>query len=194
VTIEFDEARHAYRLDGRSVPSVTQILAPYTGLEYVDRETLRRAAEFGSHVHQACHLLNLGNLDTATLDPALAPYVAGWSQFLADTGAVVILSEYRVASAQYGYAGTFDVLVHWGKSERLCDIKSGSVVPRTVGPQTAAYVQAYKEMTGRGIRDRYCIHLPGEGRYQVHRLNDPSDWQIFQSARNLYYWYERKAA
>lgn len=192
--IEFDEANHRYRLDGRPVPSVTQALEPFTGLEFVDRETLRRAAEFGSHVHQACHLFNMDVLDMDTLDPALAPYVAGWAQFLRDTGATVILSEYRVASSRYGYAGTFDALVYWGKSQRLIDIKSGSVVPRTVGPQLAAYAEAYHEMHDKRIRDRYCIHLPGEGRYQVHRLNDPRDWHIFHSALNLHKWYERKAA
>lgn len=192
--IEFEPEGHVYRVDGSVTPSVTQILDPYTSLEFVDRETLRRAAEFGSHVHAACHLFNMDELDRAALDPALEPYIAGWERFLDESGAVVVLSEHRVASRKYGYAGTFDSLVHWGKSRRLIDIKSGTVVPKTVGPQLAAYAEAYAEESGVKVRDRYCIHLPGEGKYNSHKLTDPRDWSIFQSALNLHNWHTRKAA
>lgn len=186
--LTFEPEEHRYFVDGREVPSVTKILEPYSCLEFVDKELLKRASEFGTNVHTACHLHDCGELDRAALDPELEPYLAGWEQFLADTGATVVLSEYRVASA-YGYAGTFDKLVAWGKSLRLIDIKSGSVVPRTVGPQVAAYVQAYAEESGAKIRDRYCLHLPGDGKYHAHKLNDARDWSIFQSALNVHRWF-----
>jgi hypothetical protein len=192
--IEFDEPSHRYTVDGREFPSVTGILEPYTGLSYVDRELLHKAAEFGNHVHLACHLHDRGELDEATLDQALVPYLDGWKRFLDDSGAIVILSEYRVASRKHGFAGTFDKLLFWGKSERLADIKSGSVLPKTVGPQTAGYVEGYAEETGQRIRDRYCIHLPGDGKYKSHKLTDARDWSIFKSCLNVHNWYHRRAA
>jgi len=191
--IEFEPVNHIYTVDGLEVPSVTHVLEPYSSLQYVDRELLRRAAVFGDHVHQACHLFDRGELDEDTLDPELVPYLDGWKQFLADSGAVVILSEYRVASRKHGYAGTFDKLLFWGKSKRLVDVKSGSVLPKTVGPQVAAYVEAYAEQ-GERIRDRYCVHLPGAGKYKSHRLNDPRDWNIFKAALVMHNWYQRRAA
>jgi hypothetical protein len=191
--IEFDEPSHTYTVDGREFPSVTHILEPYTGLEFVDRELLRKAAEFGNHVHLACHLYDRGELDEDTLDPELVPYLDGWKHFLDDSGAIVILSEYRVASRKHGYAGTFDKMLFWGKSNRMVDIKSGSVLPKTVGPQTAAYVEAYAEENCR-IRDRYCIHLPGAGKYKSHRLTDARDWNIFKAALVMHNWYQRRAA
>lgn len=198
MTIEFEPDGHVYRLDGRVLPSVTQILEPYTGLEFVDKELLRRAAEFGSHVHEACHLHDTGQLDEASLDPALVPYLDGWKQFLEDSGAVVILSEHRVASRKHGYAGTFDKLMFWGKSRRMVDVKSGTVLPRTVGPQVAAYCEAYDEGTRERIRDRYCIHLPGAGKYKSHKLTDARDWNYFKAALVLHQWFyakrQRKAA
>ena len=190
--LAFQSEGHRYFLDGRQLPSVTQILDPYTGLEYVDPELLRRAAEFGSHVHAACHLLNLEQLDDATLDPALAPYVHAWEQFLTDTGAIVLESERRVASEKYGYAGAIDTLVFWGRSNRLIDIKSSATMPRTVGPQTAAYSQAYLEETGQRVRDRYCVLLKPDGRYSTTKLSDPNDWNIFQAALVLHRWYYAK--
>lgn len=189
MTLEFQSEGHTYRLDGREVPSVTQVLEPFSSLEYVDRELLRRAAEFGNHVHEACHLFNIDTLDRRTLDPVLAPYVSAWEQFLDDTGAVVLQSEHRVASRKFKYAGTVDTTVFWGKSKRLIDIKSIASLPRTVGPQTAAYAEAYYEDTGERIRDRYCVQLKPDGAYSVQKLSDPNDWNIFQSALNLYRWY-----
>lgn len=191
MTLEFEPDGHVYRLDGREVPSVTQILSPYSGLQYVDRELLERAAAFGSHVHTACHLLNMDELDRSNLDPELEPYVAGWEKFLSDTGAVVVLSEHCVASKR-GYAGKFDTLVHWGKSQRLIDIKTGSGIPMTVGPQTSAYVEAYAEETGIKVRDRYCVHLIGNGNYSACKLDDPRDLSIFHSALNIWNWFHKK--
>lgn len=191
--IEFEPESHIYRVDGAVVPSVTQILDPYTGLEFVDRETLQRAAEFGSHVHEACHLFNMDELDRDALDADLAPYVDAWERFLDESGAVVLLSEHRVASRKYGYAGTLDSVVHWGKTKRLVDIKTGAAVPRTVGPQTFAYTQALSE-EGESVSQRHCIHLKGDGTYSNHKLNDPRDWSIFQSALNLHNWYHKRKA
>lgn len=189
MSLEFDKETHTYRWNGAVVPSVTQVLDPYTGLEFVDREVLRRAAEFGNHVHEACHLFNLDTLDRESLDPELAPYVDAWASFLEDTGAVVLLSEHQVVSEQFGYAGTLDTIVWWGKSKRLIDVKSTAGIPKTVGPQTAAYVAAYREQAGETIRDRYCVQLKPDGSYRSHKLSDPSDWSIFQSALNLNRWY-----
>lgn len=189
MTLEFDNDSHTYRLNGAVVPSVTQILSPYTSLEFVNPELLRRAAEFGNHVHEACHLFNLDALDRDSLDPELAPYVDAWALFLDTTGAVVLLSEHRIASEQYAYAGTLDTVVWWGKSKRLIDIKSTAGVPKTVGPQTAGYANAYREQTGETLRDRYCVQLRHDGTYRSHKLSDPADWSIFQSALILNRWY-----
>jgi hypothetical protein len=184
----FNPEKHTYELDGRAVPSVTQILAPHSGLEFVDRSVLEAAAEFGNHVHAACHLYNLERLDWPALDPELRPFVQAWMKFLEDTGAVVLDSERRVFSKRHGFAGTLDARVAWGRSNRLVDIKSTGGVPRTVGPQTAAYAEALHEETGERLRDRYCVHLAHDGRYTLHRLADPRDWQVFKAALVLYHW------
>lgn len=192
MALSFDEDKHEYRLNGVKLPGVTSVLEPYTGLEFVNAEVLARAAEFGSHVHQACHLMNMEELDWASLDPALVPYVTAWKEFLEDTGAVVIKSEHRVYSARHKFAGTLDVMVEWRRRNRLIDLKSTASVPRTVGPQTAAYAEAHTEMTGQHVDDRYCLHLKPDGRYKAHKLDDVRDWSIFQSSLNLYNWFYSK--
>lgn len=189
--LTFDEKSHTYRVDGRIWPSVTQCLDRYAGLEFVDREVLRRAAEFGNHVHAACHLFNEERLDWATLDPALVGHVQGWQRFLEETGAVVLSSEALVVSRRHGFCGKLDSRCAWGRTNRLVDIKSTSTLPRTVGPQTAGYAEAWHEMTGERLRDRYCVHLVGNGKYVVHALKDPRDWQIFKAALVVHQWMAR---
>lgn len=186
--LTFDEVSHTYRVDGRRWPSVTQVLDRYSGLEHVEPEVLRRAAEFGNHVHAACHLFNEERLDWARLDPGLVGHVEGWRAFLEDTGAVVLSSECRVVSRRHGFCGTLDSRVAWGKSTRLIDIKSTSSLPITVGPQTAGYSEAWHEMSGERLRDRYCVHLVGAGKYIVHPLKDPRDWERFKAALVVHQW------
>lgn len=189
--IEFDEARHEYRVGGQLVPSVTQILGILQDFGAVNADILARAAEFGSHVHQAIDLDNKGALDETSLDPALAPYLAGWRAFLRETRAELLGSEVRVYHPGLKYAGTLDALVRIRNKGAVVDVKTG-VLPRTVGPQLAAYATAYSasEANEHAIRRRLCVLLTGEG-YRVHECKDHADWSIFQSCLNVLRFKER---
>lgn len=183
--IVFDEARHEYLVGGRPVPSVTQVLGILQDFGAVPADVLDAAAEFGTHVHQACALDNAGTLDEADLDPALAPYLEQWRRFLAESGAAVLASEMRVFHSGLRYAGTLDVLALWRGQRCIIDIKTGQV-PRTVGAQTEAYRMAYQSQEcGEVPRRRYCVQLTADD-YKVHPLTDPADWSIFQSCLNVW--------
>lgn len=189
--IEFDEARHEYRVGGKLVPSVTQILGILRDFGGVPADDLERAREFGVHVHQAIDLDGKGELDEASLDPALVPYLAGWRAFLSDSGAGLLGSEVRVYHPGLKYAGTLDALVCIRDKVAVVDVKTG-VLPRTVGPQLAAYETAYSasEENEHAIRRRLCVQLTGKG-YRVHECKDPADWSIFQSCLNVFRFKER---
>lgn len=180
--IEFDAASHAYRVNGRPVPSVTQILGPLEDFSRVPRDVLEAACEFGKHVHEACDLFNRGELDWLNLDPSLVPYVEGWRQFMHETGAVVISSEFQVAHGVLGYAGSPDVLIQMRDAMWIPDIKSTAIVPSTVGAQTAAYAKAYSWMNKCPEPKRCCVLLDGSGRYKLHTRKDSTDWNLFVSA------------
>jgi hypothetical protein len=185
VKIDFDRASHSYRVNGRAVPSVTQVLSPLEDFSRVPRHVLEAAREFGQHVHEACDLYNRGELDWLTLDSALTPYVEGWRQFIDETGAVILASEFPVAHDQLGYAGTPDVLIQMRDKLWIPDIKSTAIVPSTVGYQTAAYSKAYQRMTGQEP-SRCCVLLTGDGRYKLHTRKETSDWEMFISALNCF--------
>lgn len=185
VDLQFDPAAHAYRLAGRPVPSVTQVLSILQDWGRVDADVLARAAQFGTHVHEAVALHIAGTLDESDLDPALLPYLEDWKAFLRDTGAEVVHSEMRVASARAHYAGTLDIVARINGVLAVVDIKTGAV-PRTVGPQLAAYAEAFNEMHGgKPIRQRRSLQLTGSG-YHMTRHDDPADLSVFLSALNCW--------
>ena len=188
--LAFNEERHEYRLGGQRLPSVTEVLDPINELDGIPRDVLRAAADFGTHVHIACELHDAGTLDRDQLDPALEPYLQAWEKFLADTGAKVLANEERVCHP-IGYAGTLDRVIELRGKRHVADLKTSAAVPRTVGPQTAAYREAWLQCRKRDLClsvIRYCVHLKPDGTFRLHKLTDPSDWSIFVSALNIWRW------
>lgn len=186
--LTFDAGAHVYRYGGRVVPSVTQALQVVSEFGCVDPELLRRAREFGQHVHQATDLFDRGTLDEEALDISLLPYLNGWKLFLIETGFVVTHSEAPVYHPRMRYAGTLDRRGIWKGTTWLLDLKSGAV-PRSVGAQTAAYQKACAEPPKR----RLCLQLKRNA-YQLHRCDDPSDFALFTSCLNIWnHLYGRKA-
>jgi hypothetical protein len=178
--LTFDPATHVYRYGGRVVPSVTQILGMLNDFSSVPPEKLARAADFGRNVHAAIDLDNQGALDEEALDPALLPYLNQWRRFLEETGFVVTSSEQRIYHKRLHYAGTLDVAGVWQNTSWLLDVKTGWV-PKSVGPQLAAYQQALPTPPKR----RLCVQLTEE-RYNLHECKGPTDFSIFQSCLNVF--------
>lgn len=185
MALEFREDIHEYRVNGRVLPSVTTVLGILQDFGAVPADVLARAAEFGSHVHQAVDLDNQGVLDEDALDPALRPYVTDWRQFLIDTDGRVVGSELRMADPALGFAGTADAVIKIKGKPVLVDVKTG-LVPRTVGPQTAAYAHLFNllaPLTMR-VKRRLCVQLTGEG-YRMTECKNPADWSVFMSCLNI---------
>lgn len=188
--LQFDETSHTYRVGVEVWPSVTQILEPLQDLDGIPRDILDAAAAFGINAHAACHLDNLGVLDDAALDERLRPCVEAWRKFLAVTGAVVLASEMRVAHRRLKYAGTLDTICLIRGQRELVDIKATAAIPRTVGPQTAAYAEALGEPRIK----RRVVQLRRDGTYRTERLTNRSDSNLFMSALNIFRWRNTHAA
>ena len=82
--IQFEERIHRYTVDGRFIPSVTQVLeaAGLIDLTGIPTHILRRAGERGTRVHQAAGLLLRGELEWASVDDAIGGYVRALDSFL----------------------------------------------------------------------------------------------------------------
>lgn len=187
--LAFDQQAHVYTWRGQQVPGVTSALTPFNAYEHVDRDTLAAAALFGQHVHEAVDLLNRNELDLSSLTVAVAAYVTGWQRFLDESGFVVVESEARVYHPRLHYAGTLDAVGQLPKYRDLVliDVKTGSTIPKTVGPQTAAYSEAWAASKKTRRLRRYCVHL-GPDSYKLIHLSDITDFDVFKASLMLHRW------
>lgn len=178
----FDAERHAYLLDGREIPSVTQILAAegiIQGQWYTEEGRTR-----GEHVHLALRYHDEGRLDEATVSDEIRPYLDAWKRFLADTGFIALEIERPFVHAALRYAGTPD-RTGWMDGDRtlsVLDIKTGSPEPWHA-LQTAAYAVGLGKRTAR----RWSVYLRPNGAYRLvqHRhLDDINAWLGLVSVHN----------
>ena len=171
--IQFEEQGHRYTVDGRWVPSVTQVLeaSGRIDLRGIPGEVLRRAAERGTRVHQAAALLLRGELEWSSVDESIGGYVRALDAFLRRTGfeAVPASIERPLYCEQYDFCGTPDVeglyrlVSPFGNSGRkvlaTLDWKSGMMA--AVRYQLAAYAHQ------RGICHRAAVKLNSDGTFRM---------------------------
>lgn len=185
--IEFKEDGHRYYIDGVSVPSVTECLDLLTDFKNVDRAVLEAAAAFGRHGHKAMNLLVRGRLNWGTLDKALLPYILSGQRYLEQHAHTIIASELVVGSPTLKLAGTIDLVTETKGGYAIIDWKFTDALPFNVGLQTAAYDRLFRygNLSVRGrVCKRICVQLKEVG-YKQTVLNDPADWNNFQSALNV---------
>ena len=143
--LTFDEATHTYRVDGRVVPSVTQILKAvypdvYAG---IPAHVLDRKARLGTAVHKAIELELLGKLDYQSIHPEVQPYFWSWMQWWEDQHiSPVACKAERKFYCEAGYAGTVDFEYPVACDVGIVDWKITSAVVATHPLQGAGYAYA----------------------------------------------------
>lgn len=168
--IEFDEDQHVYRVSGRRLVAVHDVLEKAKILGdvasgFVDDYYLDRGVQTG----RACDLFDLGRLNWRTLDPELRGAVEAYARFCREkrprwltadearrlAGPGVIVSavpgslEIRVADPALGVAGTMDRLGYIAGPLWNLDLKRGPK-QKWHALQTAGYARV---LTGSGPRE-----------------------------------------
>jgi len=195
--ITFSEQEHKYQLDGKPVPCVSDILQDcgITDFSKVHKKVLDFAQKRGKAIHKACHLHDIGDLDTLSMDKRIEPYLDAWIKFKHDTGFMVKHSELIVGSKIFYFAGRLDKLGTLESKNTLIDVKSGPILPG-VAIQLSAYELAYNEdKTFREkIRRREAVQLKDDGTwaYGPNDLFGPTDRSIFLAALSIFNFKRRR--
>lgn len=188
--LTFDEATHSYRLGGSPVPGVTQILKPLSSFEGIPAHVLEAKRDLGQRVHLACQLDDEDDLDEASVESDVEPYLDGWRSFLRESGAVVVHNELKVVEPGLRYAGTLDNVLLLNGERWLVDKKTCIALPIAVGPQTAAYLRALADPT---VTRRAALRLRPDGTYRFDPLTGADDWSAFMACRALHHFKESHA-
>lgn len=192
----FDPVRHEYRLDGRVVPSVTQLLTPIQDWSGIPKSVLEAKAILGTAVHRACELDEDGLLDEETLDERIEPYLRAFKKFKAEKRPKLLANEKRLFHLTLGYAGTLDRLYEIDGWPWIIDLKTAVAHNPWVGVQLAGYVGLVEasELKPEKAIVRGGLNLRPDGTYRLHPCTDPTDWPTFVSLLTLHNWRQRHAA
>jgi len=205
----FDEASHRYlRPDG--VPYTSSVTGTLKDAGFYDDAYFTEfGRDRGTLVHRIIEFDNLGDLDEASVDPVLAPYLEAWRRFKADQQFVIasVGGQYAV-ERRYGddvldIAGTVDA-IGFTKTGALAvvDAKSGVYMPWHP-IQLAAYADFVLRSADfpNVVRvQRIGVYITSDGKYEMRTYSDRADLKVWQAAvvvaqwRRLHGQARRKAA
>lgn len=192
----YDDDAHTYTLDGRVIPSVTQILKQVVDFSMVPPDILERKCAIGSALHMAIALDHADDLDYDSLDASVLPYFEAWRKFVADMGTALVIhaAEVPMASKKWNYGCTPDL---WGRigHDLVCiELKSTAAIHPAVGLQTAAQVEALIENKAFGPQDmprvvrRFALQLKPDGKYTPKEFTAKGDFGVFIALRSVWGW------
>lgn len=190
VIYDSSELRDHRTADGRSVPSVTQVLKAdgrSADFSQVPFATLERKRQIGKAAHMATHYYDEGDLVLSTVDAEVLPYLRAWMLWKAEYGFRPLMLE-TVVTSSFEYVGCFD---RFGVSTQapgrymLPDIKIGNPSDAAAHLQTAGYEEALREYFpefAAAVIDRLSVQLCPDGRYKVFPYRNRSDRNEFLAA------------
>jgi hypothetical protein len=81
---------------------------------------------------------------------------------------------------------------HAAKYHAMIDVKATAALPPSVGPQTAAYLNAAVE-SGQANKKtrRFTVQLRADGTFRLQEHTDKADLSVFLSSLNMYNWSQR---
>ena len=155
--------KHEYAIDGRPMPSVTQILGDLFPMWNCAEWYLER----GSAVHACYEMLAKGI--AFNCDPICQPYVEGWVKWRQALDPFFLTMETMVASKNHQYAGRYDCAAQIGGIVTLIDYKACKSA--TVGLQLAAYSLAWEEMGNMKINNGMGVIIDDSGKWSIERYD-----------------------
>jgi len=183
----FNKTDHSYWLGKTRLIGVSDAIQA-AGLKDFSRiapDVLEHARQRGTAVHTACHFLDEGDLDWATVSTEIEPYVRAWERFKKETGVELLRIEKPLFHATLGYAGTPDRVVNLYPHKGIIDLKT--YVPDAVtGIQLAGY--SYLEFGPQPMLDaprRWGLWLKDDEKYSLTQYTDRGDEAVFMSCLTI---------
>ena len=175
MTLDYDPTRHEYRVDGKLVPSVTQLVAPlgqdYDEPDDMTESVLDAATERGTTMHEyLAWRLNGGTREEFELPDIYEPYADAVELFLYEHDICPFAIETPVCGAWRGvtYAGTPDLVGEFDGILSILDYKFVSQIAKSkVGAQLHGY-RVLCEQNGVYPGDLYAVQFLNTGDYRLY--------------------------
>jgi len=161
---EDENDEHAYYINDRRVPSVTEIMQEVLQLKHYANEWYMQR---GTAVH-ACMALVAEGL-TFDCDPRIEGRIEAGRKMLADIGGEVIAVEKRFWSVKDNFAGTCDLILKIGEGKLLLIDYKGTLTPQTEGQLAGYTLLAYPKLR---ITIGAGAELHDDGTYKMSQIYD----------------------
>jgi hypothetical protein len=143
-------ADHRYRLDGQSIPGVSEVLESNGLISSFAK--VPEAARRGTLVHECMALYGLGYLDWLSVDPRILGYVLSGVQFYDSLEFKPAFLERKEYHRDYFFAGTIDAIGGSRMGDLLVDWKTGKASEPAARLQLAAYKALAERLCGGKFR------------------------------------------
>jgi len=158
--IEFIEDGHTYIVNGKGLPSVSQIMSSVAEKYYanIDRQTLQTAAQRGTNVHMAVEMY-----ETLGADPTdeTKPYLTNYKVAKKLKGFEPIENELRLTNGEF--CGTLDMLANYRGQLVIIDLKCTSKInSELLEIQLAGYMELANH-NGYKTNECYVLQLKKDG-------------------------------
>ena len=178
----FDPAKHEYRLGGRLLPSVGQVLKGMGLIHEGSEEAMRR----GKAIHTAIALLARGRLDWSTVSDAILPYLTAYETFAGHAKFRPSRIEEPMYHMVYDFAGTPDLIGMVGDELWIVEVKSGQK-EAWHELQTGAYLLLVESGRKEFIK-RVGLYLDKFGNYSLWPHTNYYDGQTFLAFLTAWRW------
>jgi len=200
MTLDFNEETHAYTLDGRPVPSVTEIVGLLTAKKYGDTNAamLQQAQRRGTAVHELCEAIDCGvEPEDLDIEPELVGYVNAYLTFLRDWRPEWTWIEKPVWTLDY--AGRIDRVGTIAGQTAIVDIKTTANMDRLSRLALLFQLFFYREAYLFSLYDPekmrrpkalLGVQLKKDGTYTVHEAQKIMDkdlprWDLYRVMDHL---------
>lgn len=162
-TLVFFDKNHEYKLDGETIPSVSEIL------RFISREiygnvvqfNLDRAAERGRKIHKITEVLD--KYGEAEVPEDLTGYINAYVKFHSEHEVKWEKIEYATHHNKKTYAGTIDRCGVVDGTKALVEIKTSSVIQKQL---VTAQLTLYDDMLEKAAEELRVLHLKPDGTYK----------------------------
>ena len=168
VTLEYDNDTHTYIADGVILPSVTQVLSVKFGkkYDYVKPETLKRACNYGTAIHEAIEKYCTQGIDDGSKE--LRDYKFLETHYnikpMANEIPVILFADDKPIAA-----GRLDMVADINGEVAVADIKTTSTLDKEyLGYQLNLYRIGLRQCYGIEAAALYGIHLRPDKRKLVN--------------------------
>ncbi|MHB8569655.1 MAG: hypothetical protein ACYC97_05585 [Metallibacterium sp.] len=179
----FDKKNHIYYLGGVKIPSVSEIISPFSDYSKIPQDKLKIACNYGTAVHSTIEFYLKGTLDEDNLPEGLKQPLAEFKAFaekinIADVGYVSEEKRYKIINKRV-FAGTVDLI----SDGMLIDYKTRRYNAVTDDLQLTAY-----EILAGGEYDKYILELLPNKLYNLVKVANRQAKSMFLYL--LDYWWK----